>query len=381
MPPRRSHKKSRTGCIQCKKRRVKCDERGPPCSNCTTRGIECAYSSAPSGARMPDTLPASPSSPQVSISPNAIPSQSPPVTTHYDLRSLELMHKFSTETYYSLSSDALDHRVWQTSMPRKALEFDFLLDGILSIASLHTAATKAPLEARSYIDTALEYQNRALTPFRHALNNISPANCDAIYAYSLITIACRIAMPHLAIGDNEGPNMIENILHVFELLQGTTEISKMTRAWSSQSSFPTVGDYWAPAAKCLDSETEEAFSRLTAINNQKNSTLPEAHRITDEAIDLLRRCFCRYSTMKDPGSVVTWLAVVNRRFVDMLRGLEPLSLLILGHWGVLLGQLDGKIWWASNSGRALVTDIMGVCGTGVVEYGDAWLWPKRELRL
>ncbi|GAB1207331.1 hypothetical protein APSETT445_006046 [Aspergillus pseudonomiae] len=338
-------------------------------------------SCTPAGARMPDTLSVSPSSPQVSLSPNNVSSQSPITTTHYDLRSLELMHKFSTETYYSLSSDALDHRVWQTTMPRKALEHDFLLDGILSIASLHTAATKGPIEARSYIDTALEYQNRALTPFRQALNNISPANCDAIYAYSLITIASRIAMPHLAIGDNEGPNMIENILHVFELLQGTTEISKMTRAWSAQSSFSTAADYWAPAAKRLDSETEEAFTRLTAINNQKNSTLPEAHRMTDEAIDLLRRCFCRYSTTKDPGSVITWLAVVNRRFVDTLRGLEPISLLILGHWGVLLGQLDGKIWWASNSGRALVTDILGVGGRGDVEYGDAWLWPKRQLYL
>ncbi|KAE8380351.1 hypothetical protein BDV26DRAFT_257502 [Aspergillus bertholletiae] len=376
MPPRRSHKKSRTGCLQCKKRRVKCDERGPPCGNCITRQIECAYSSTPAVARPPDTSSTSSRSPQVSMSPSETP-QPATLAARYDLRSLELMHKFSTETYHSLSSDSLDHHAWRTSVPRKALEHDFLLDGILSIASLHIAATKGPSEARSYMDTALEYQNRALTPFRHALNNISPANCDAIYAYSLITIASRVALPQLSTGDGEALSMIDNILHVFELLQGTNEISKITHAWSAQTSFATMTEYWAPAAKSLDIESEDAFRHLAAINHHNNSTLPETHRITEEAIDLLRRCFCRYTTTHDPGSVILWLAVADRRFVDTLRGREPLSLLILGHWGVLLGQLDGKIWWASNSGRALVADILG---SGAA-YPDAWVWPKRQLGL
>ncbi|KAE8395536.1 hypothetical protein BDV23DRAFT_168708 [Aspergillus alliaceus] len=381
MPPRRSHTKSRTGCLQCKRRRVKCDERGPPCGNCITRELQCAYSSAPAIRRVSDSLSRSPSSPQFSITTNGIPTPPSTVPTHHDLRSLELMHKFSTETYHSLSSRPSYDHAWQIIMPRKALDHDFLLDGILSIASLHTAATKGPTQARPYIDTALEYQNRALTPFRHALNNITPANCDVIYAYSVITIASGIVLPQLSAENDGNPNTIENILHVFVLLQGTTEILKTNRAWLAQSSFPPVGDYWEGAARSLDRETEEAFERLTAMNRQKNSTFPEAYCITEEAVALLRRCFCRYSTMKDPGSVITWLAVVNRRFVDTLRGLEPLSLLILGHWGVLLAKLDGKVWWAFKSGRALVVDTLQVCGTDDVEFRDAWAWPKQQLGL
>ncbi|KIV97189.1 hypothetical protein PV10_00968 [Exophiala mesophila] len=40
---RRSHAKSRHGCLTCKKRRVKCDEVGPPCGNCKARGTACDY--------------------------------------------------------------------------------------------------------------------------------------------------------------------------------------------------------------------------------------------------------------------------------------------------------------------------------------------------
>ncbi|KAI2643674.1 hypothetical protein GGS21DRAFT_497604 [Xylaria nigripes] len=41
--PRLYHKKSRTGCLRCKQRRVKCDERRPNCSKCSRHRVECIY--------------------------------------------------------------------------------------------------------------------------------------------------------------------------------------------------------------------------------------------------------------------------------------------------------------------------------------------------
>lgn len=42
-PPRsrRRHAKSRTGCENCKIRRIKCDERTPKCGACTRKGVNC----------------------------------------------------------------------------------------------------------------------------------------------------------------------------------------------------------------------------------------------------------------------------------------------------------------------------------------------------
>ncbi|KAI9924244.1 hypothetical protein ASPWEDRAFT_174111 [Aspergillus wentii DTO 134E9] len=45
--PRRAHKKSRSGCLTCKKRRLKCDEAKPFCNRCQKIGLPCSYS-APS---------------------------------------------------------------------------------------------------------------------------------------------------------------------------------------------------------------------------------------------------------------------------------------------------------------------------------------------
>ncbi|KAG0691173.1 hypothetical protein C6P40_004424 [Pichia californica] len=43
MPSLRGLKKSRKGCFTCKKRKKKCDEIKPICSNCTRLGLECTY--------------------------------------------------------------------------------------------------------------------------------------------------------------------------------------------------------------------------------------------------------------------------------------------------------------------------------------------------
>ncbi|KAL3451591.1 hypothetical protein BJX65DRAFT_304181 [Aspergillus insuetus] len=41
--PRRTHTKSRAGCLTCKKRRVKCDETQPTCRNCIRTGWSCSW--------------------------------------------------------------------------------------------------------------------------------------------------------------------------------------------------------------------------------------------------------------------------------------------------------------------------------------------------
>ncbi|VUC35785.1 unnamed protein product [Clonostachys rosea] len=43
MPSRRSHTNSHHGCLQCKAKKVKCDQLQPQCSRCLKKGTECVY--------------------------------------------------------------------------------------------------------------------------------------------------------------------------------------------------------------------------------------------------------------------------------------------------------------------------------------------------
>ena len=51
------------------------------------------------------------------------------------------------------------------------------------------------------------------------------------------------------------------------------------------------------------------------------------------------------------------------------------------HWGVLLGELDGEMWWARNSGKALVAELLIALPTEAFQWDGAQLWPKERLGL
>ncbi|KAL3454235.1 hypothetical protein BJX65DRAFT_302022 [Aspergillus insuetus] len=325
------------------------------------------------------------------------------------------MHTYSTETYKSLFAEPTDNHTWQMLIPRRALEEDekddgFLLDGLLSVAALHTAvrlsySPKPEDRARKqmYIDTAMEYQSRALTPFQRAIQNISRENCDVVFAHSLITIVNGIAIPQVlhipnGHGEDSGMNMLETVFTLFELVQGTAEINRITGAWLKDKDPCLVyRDFWGAASgTVLDAGTETALSRLSALNvaDNKSDTAPhlgnERFTLIDRAISLLQKCFQRYTALHDPVSVLTWLATVDRGFVDCLRHHEMLPLLVLLHWGALLARLEGVVWWAGGSGRGLVSDVLEIFGihhegtrgeTDGEDFERALDWVREDLGL
>ncbi|KAK2748883.1 hypothetical protein FQN55_004025 [Onygenales sp. PD_40] len=365
-----------------------CDEQGPPCSNCTSRELQCSYHLR--GVTQRHTRP-NISSPMSSTTPPAGRGTFGPnildtlaVNDPSTMRALELMHKYSTDTYQTLSNHPSDHHVWQVIIPHRALSHDFLMHGILSIASLHAASTADSVTARSlYIDTALEYQSRSLTPFRHAINNVTPSNCDVVFAYSVITIISGIALPQLAASRKEGPDMIENIFVLFELLQGTLQIAELAQPWLEGNLFPSMRNFWAPTSPSPpDSEVEGALNRLFSLNDENAASAgADHHRMVKDAIILLQRCFNRYTCTRDTPSVITWLATIDKGFVDSLRAHDPLSLLVLMYWGVLLAELDDVAWWAAGSGAMLISQVLGIMRADNVPMNAAWMWPVHRVGL
>ncbi|KAL3464574.1 hypothetical protein BJX64DRAFT_275775 [Aspergillus heterothallicus] len=385
MPPRRSHTKSRYGCDQCKKRRVKCDEQGPPCSNCTTRELDCSYSKAPV-ARSTAKIPESPVSGQDHNTPHFVPhpyqqasgtSSGPGGASSAELRKLELMHKFATETYQSLCNSSADFYIWQMVVPRKALAHDFLMNGILAIASLHIASSMEPSGANTYIKTALEYHNQTLTPFRHAIDDINYENCDAVFAHSVVTTIIGIALPQLTTEKNEKVSVTEKIILAAELLQGVSKILSICRPWMQLKLFSSGGDFWERANIGLDADTEAALNNLSALVDEETNA--DQRTILNDALTLLRQCFTRYANSRDVASILAWTAAVKKGFVDVLRCRQPFALLLLMYWGALLHELHGRVWWAKNSGLALVSELSVELHPYYPRWKNILMWPKAKI--
>ncbi|KAJ5185896.1 Protein of unknown function DUF3468 [Penicillium cf. griseofulvum] len=392
--PLRAHTKSRNGCDQCRARRVKCDEQGPPCSNCTTRELKCTYLKVAAARRTKPhlTSPSSTSEPRsldrhgspVSAMPGPTGSTIPTPTQSnlFGIDNLELIHKFATETYESLCISKSETKIWQITVPKLAFKHSYLMSGILALASMHIATTCEPSEgALQYYETGLQYYNRSLTPFRNAIDSITPHNCDAVFAHSIVMIAISIASPRLIVTKDECTSITENIVILFQLLQGVKKIMQVSKSWIKLELF-SQGEYWKKTPTELDPDTEAALTHLAALNDQVMIGIySNQHRINKNVIAHLRHCYAKFAHSADPAPVLAWLAAVDKDFVENLRCRQPFSLLILMYWGVLLRELDEQRWWARDSGRALVLELFDALRSGDPRWERALAWVQRKMRL
>ncbi|KAL2820571.1 hypothetical protein BDW59DRAFT_164611 [Aspergillus cavernicola] len=372
--PRRFHKKSRGGCDQCRERRVKCDETCPACIACTTRGLTCTYLKAGS-RRLPPATSLSPTSPQFKSLDTVI------TTGKYDVVHLQLMHKFSTDTYKTLCCDQADMDDWQFLIPKLACTYDFLLHGILALAALHIVATDpTSIQVLTHLDIALHLNGASFSPFSQALNNLTPKNCDAVYAQSAILTVIGIALPQLnAQHRGECFSMIEIMIDVFELLQGASQISQISRPWRQASIFCKY-DFWGIQDPGPYPDVAQTIEKLRVLNDSVEIAHSEQHRINQEDIDLLQGCFAKFAHTPHPAPILAWPTYVKRDFVDQLRGRRPFQLLILMHWAALLKEMGAHFWWARGCGQALVIELLGELQEQDKEWYPALQWPQSKLR-
>lgn len=389
--PRRVHTKSRYGCDHCRRRRVKCDEQGPPCTNCILRQLDdCTYSRIlPAGYHangrrasqgvVSETRAEIALRPLNGVAPDEGRAPRSPLRRHAAIDELELMHQYATDTYRSLCVSDSETRTWQIVVPRLALKDRYLMNGILALASLHIATTVDPAQAPVYIDMGLEYHSTSLEPFRLAIDNLQPENCDAAFAQSIVTTAISLALPQLTATRENAASMTENIIMVFELLQGVKKILTIGQSWINLELF-SQGEFWKNTSAKLDEDTDAALNLLATLNEQTKGNGDAAQfRINQNVINHLRHCYMKFSCSSDPAPVLAWLAAVDKGFVDSLRRRQPFSLLVLAYWGLLLGELDGQRWWARNSGRALVSELLDALSAEDLLWESCLEWVQQKM--
>ncbi|KAM5368969.1 hypothetical protein ACJZ2D_009278 [Fusarium nematophilum] len=167
---RRTHTKSRHGCMRCKQRRKKCDERTPRCSRCVERNVPCEYprsttleSSPPQldslwhqvqNLTIPSPNYASSISGAISTtSSNVSPRISPFLSSNYDVdlellqakaqptqalnsTELELLSHYLSHTARAIAFDSQDLYVLKVGFPNLAFRSKPLMSSVLALAAV-----------------------------------------------------------------------------------------------------------------------------------------------------------------------------------------------------------------------------------------------------
>ncbi|KAL3429093.1 hypothetical protein BDV09DRAFT_180926 [Aspergillus tetrazonus] len=233
--------KSRHGCGQCKQRRVKCDERKPRCYNCIRFNEACSFrliepfvTMSAGNLRLLQCGVSAVPHPQLSSTQDQKHDQeSQPREVTFTLEDMRLLNHFINHTAETLSDSLTAQRIWRTSVVECAFNHIFLLEGILSLAALHMAMQNSEQAERLSILAATK-QNTALQGYRFQLRNITPENCEAVFAFSFL--ACYYVPASAGTVINPAANFLEDdllsaMVSWLRLCHGANSIHKYAGEW------------------------------------------------------------------------------------------------------------------------------------------------------
>lgn len=307
------------------------------------------------------------------------------------------MHQWSVSTYKSLCSTEPDTDTMQAQMPKWCLKHDYLMNGLLAIAALEISLVDArhdPFKAEIYLQHALEYYDRGSAEFRAQLDTLNEDNCTELYMFSALAWIISMAIPYDVTYHNE-QGILPRTIFLLDLIVGSALIAKESVLWIMKGALASsmqivIASFMEMGAEnWIDEDAENAFEQMKFLN--ENGPESEVFSRNDYRIAALqlRQCFREEMRGRVKGSALAFPPLGGAPFAASVRNSEPMGLLMLAFWGVMLEKLDrvDKAWWARDVGRSLVEEISSrllddrsVIGT-MTEFWDCVDWTRRRVGL
>ncbi|KAJ3529681.1 hypothetical protein NM208_g9648 [Fusarium decemcellulare] len=420
---RQSHKKSRGGCVECKRRRIKCDEQRPSCFNCARYEAQCAYIANPSRrmphrakrddndkktgleSTQPNTESSGTSSPEISHTTpssdgaDSQASERPPCLDPSQwAMDMSLMHHYCTNTAETMATRMDMQNIWRIVIPQQAREHPFVMHGILGLAAIHKAYL-FPDQRSIYLDASAHHQSLGLGLFNALLSSLSgdlqgPNREEATIPWRPVLCFSMLVVAYVStsrIRQTQSP--INDILELFGAIRGIESIFGPAMSKVRTSDFlPMVMGVWVDHSpdnstdfldreevienSCLPPGTPAALERLR--NWLALSPPPTAELILDyeKAVEFLLRCIKQLvasGEQPEIGIMLMWPHLLPRPILMEIRARSPFALVFLAHWAVFFPIMESRYWFIQGWGKALLTEIDKKL-EGV--YSDWLAWPR-----
>ncbi|KAK0390554.1 hypothetical protein NLU13_0058 [Sarocladium strictum] len=388
---RRSHKKSRDGCRECKRRHVKCDEARPSCRLCVLSERTCTYTNpAPSRTTAPDrgSVSSTPSqgttgSPVNQSDLSSIGATSPnrfvrpdlpgdltagsprdyaaaPITGEVNLDHAELLiHCFNDEDIFILSDKVDDYQSSMRLAFDIAHQYPYLLHELLAFSACHLAAYH-PNVSR-YHHLAFDLQTRAVALFNASGQDITPENCVPVLLFSTI-IGQHLFADSLRPRDFAGlGSFIQRFTHCLAVQRGIGIIYQaaapvlmaspleryLTAGIEAQLQEPIGNDCAELSAMIYDSP------RLTAADKEA----------CIRATVILQLGFDAMALRPDEPTHLCfkWVIGVQPALKVLLQTMQPDAMVLLAYYGLLL-HMCRNAWPVGTAGAyviGMVTEHLG----------------------
>ncbi|KAH9211612.1 hypothetical protein DL95DRAFT_341556 [Leptodontidium sp. 2 PMI_412] len=359
---RRPHRKTKTGCLTCKKRKIKCDEARPECDNCINHTLVCAYATS-----------------QVPIlSPGAALSSSG--NLNLNIIDLELLHNYCTSTALTLHRDPATIRLWTITVPQLGFLHDYVLHGILALSALHMGYC-FPDRKEFCTEQATLHHKSGLAKATPALSAFAEENASAMYIFSALT--CLYT--YTTIGQTDESVLGGESSWIFLSRQSYSLIRMADATLRSGPIGPLLkaGERRTRLQNMVaDSPAyfleADRLGELSLLIEERVSD-PEAREAYDCAInDMLKIYKVIHSLpeeVREVSDVFRWPFQLKEGFLELLQIPTQECLVIVAYFAMIPEYLSSK-WWLEGFGRRLFAKIYPL----IDEEHLSWIqWPMQQL--
>ena len=279
-----------------------------------------------------------------------------PTIPNLDLHDLNIFRHYATYTSASLSDRDSVQRTWRVAVTKEALPHDFLMHALLSFASAHLAQI-CPAQRQMYSKSAVTHRNIALQSCIPHLRKVTPTNCHALFVFSSVIAISTFSLPNPPSILLDSP--IDNIVTFIVLIRGVNTVLQSGLDWikagSLEALLQTERVDWRQKIGPLPMSLRDATLKLRAWNDRH--TVEPRWELYAKTIQNLESFYGAFSIVTSDRSLVfIWCATVPGEFAARLRERDPMALVILAHWAVLLHSVSAQ-WWAGERGKLLVEAI------------------------
>ncbi|KAJ4137284.1 hypothetical protein NW768_002866 [Fusarium equiseti] len=360
---RRSHKKSKNGCDQCKQRHVKCDECRPTCRLCTSSDLRCSYSDSGPSPDPSDVSTGTPSS-TLNTFDNVINMQ------HMDL----FVHLVTRRDLFSLGDPVKDYKATFDVCLLESVKAPYLLHQMLAFSARHLSVLHH-YRKEEYYNQALNLRDRAISLFNATRREVDSSNCVAIMLFS-VTLGHHLLADALSCCGTQGlEGFLNRYLSCVNLNRGIYNIAVSAWPLLVESEIEPVLS-WSRKQTAKEPTGSECEPLLSLIH--MSTWLDEFEKeACYAAIQYLQLGFDALVS-EDEGiryrMIFHWTLLMSPEFKRLLSQRKPEALVLLGYYGLLLYH-GRTLWQVHNAGEWLIKCVQEHLGPG-------WLmWLKYPIRM
>ncbi|KAH8655208.1 hypothetical protein BX600DRAFT_439719 [Xylariales sp. PMI_506] len=365
---RRALPKSKGGCVRCKKRKVKCDERQPTCRNCTRHNVECSYTAVPLNKGRSQVAPDS-MSPAIAR---------PREASEYTIHELELLHYYTTSTCSTIYSEPASRNFWRVNVPQIGFTANYILQALFSLTALHLARFR-PERRDFYLDQAMLHYNAASAMAAPLVANVTAENCIPLYLFSTITSCFSLARPQepadiIVASNKEMPSWLY-------LSRG---LRLLLEAHGDMLYDSSLAPLLQPGMKLYEAWRASKFEHgaITELEENVKDAVPDSPKRAAllHATHRLKRSFAimyegKHSEDDKITAIFMWLYKINDDYLNLVRNGDSEALCVLAFLSVPLRRME-HYWWVESRGLHLMEQIYSMVDGNY----RMWLrWPIEEI--